>query len=721
MLDISYNFIGRNRSILIIVTFLGGFLSPFFYLFLSPNSPVNNEYINIGITCLYFIMFLVLLLKKQPSFIDKFEIFYLTVSCFVFVYNVAVVFSHYYVTGYVSILLVLLVSLVFSLSKNSYQNIYLVFTSVSFILGYVYFDVKEINLIILFFMLTGVIWVYLFLTNQAISEVSVLSFNFENFLNNELSGYVFFDPRKQKLIWHNKKAKELYPELDYKLFQNIYEDEIIEYGDLKFSVILKKHRSLVIRIDDISREKDSIHKYNHIFSQNMAGVYETSLDGTILLANDSFAKMFGYEKSKDVIQLNAGSFYQNPKEREVFLELIKKEKRLTNYETIQLDKNGKRFYALNNIIYNSKNKTLNGIIIEITAQKQHEQKLVEEKERSKIDSNNQDLKLKGIFEGLKNVRVYTLNRDYEVLSFNSTSSSFFTQFFNRELEKGLSFLEIWSECFTDEYATEIRSIVDLAFNGEGQYSKAKLKNKEREYWIESYINPIYSSEGKIKEVSIINHDITEKQEYEKKLKDSLEEKDVLLKEVHHRVKNNLQVISSILNLQTNYVDDPKVETILSESQNRIKTMSFIHESLYQTKNFVEIRFSEHLDKLINNLVYSYSIEPDIITITKELEDLSLNLDIAIPLGLIVNEIISNALKHAFEINQNGEVKISMKTIDKTIHLEISDNGKGIENIENIEETNTLGLQLILTLVDQIDGRISIENKNGTKFLIIFTP
>src|ERR1019366_8818117 len=159
------------------------------------------------------------------------------------------------------------------------------------------------------------------------------------------------------------------------------------------------------------------------------------------------------------------------------------------------------------------------------------------------------------------------------------------------------------------------------------------------------------------------HDITEKKVSEEKIKQSLQEKDVLLKEVHHRVKNNLQVISSILNLQSSYVKDKKTLEILRESQNRIKSMAFIHESLYQTKDFSNINLTEYVTSLANNLVHSYQSFEDQVDLELKIQDIYLNLDIAIPCGLIINEILSNALKYSFQKNEKGKIGIRLSILE----------------------------------------------------------
>ncbi len=215
-------------------------------------------------------------------------------------------------------------------------------------------------------------------------------------------------------------------------------------------------------------------------------------------------------------------------------------------------------------------------------------------------------------------------------------------------------------------------------------------------------------------------DITELKIAEEELKNNIHQKEILLKEVHHRVKNNLQVISSILNLQTGYIDDKATLAVIQECQDRIKSMAFIHESLYQKADFSEVNFSEYLQNLCNNLKYSYMSPNRNILLDFDIEDISLSLDSAIPCGLIVNELVSNCFKYAFENQKQGNIRISLtKDKDNNKLLVVHDSGRGLPQDLNIETNDSLGLQLVWTLVDQIDGKINYEFSSGSKFIINF--
>jgi PAS domain S-box-containing protein len=219
----------------------------------------------------------------------------------------------------------------------------------------------------------------------------------------------------------------------------------------------------------------------------------------------------------------------------------------------------------------------------------------------------------------------------------------------------------------------------------------------------------------------LTKELQDREKAEEELKKSLEEKELLLKEVHHRVKNNLQVISSIFSLQSQIVSDERILSILEDSQNRILSMALIHEKLYQAENLGKINFADYIYNLVNNLFSSYNSHHKQIKLKLNIEEIFLNLDTAIPCGLLLNELISNAFKHAFSEQELGELTINFNQIveGKNLQLIVSDTGKGFPLELDIEKTNSLGLRLVRALTRQIRGKLIIENDNGAIFKVIF--
>ena len=217
-----------------------------------------------------------------------------------------------------------------------------------------------------------------------------------------------------------------------------------------------------------------------------------------------------------------------------------------------------------------------------------------------------------------------------------------------------------------------------------------------------------------------------KKSYEEKLESSNKEKEILIKEIHHRVKNNLQIISSLLNLQAQYIKDRESLNAFHDSQDRVRAIALVHEKLYQTKNFTQINFSEYVKDLISNLMSTVNPGESDVMVEINVDELYLSMDLAINLGLIINELISNSLKHAFRLIKSSEqvekekISVSLKTYtsDK-LRLIVKDNGSGLDYADIIKENSTLGLQLVHGFIEQIRGELSFIGSAGSEFDIIF--
>lgn len=217
----------------------------------------------------------------------------------------------------------------------------------------------------------------------------------------------------------------------------------------------------------------------------------------------------------------------------------------------------------------------------------------------------------------------------------------------------------------------------------------------------------------------VARDITDITKATNQLIDSINEKNILLKEVHHRVKNNMQIISSLLNLQIEQINDKNAINALKESQNRIITMAMLHEKLYLTSNFSRINQEEYISSLIRGLFYSYSANTRIKSII-EVEPVDLNLETSIPCGLIINELVSNSLIHGFPDGKKGTILVSLKSLGKNYELRVVDDGVGFPDEINFEKTRSLGLELVKNLVSQLDGQLKLIKNGKTEFKIIFS-
>lgn len=221
------------------------------------------------------------------------------------------------------------------------------------------------------------------------------------------------------------------------------------------------------------------------------------------------------------------------------------------------------------------------------------------------------------------------------------------------------------------------------------------------------------------DIVCVAQDISARKQAEEQLRASLDEKEVLLREIHHRVKNNLQVIASLLHVQSKKVEDENARRLFSESQDRIRSMAFIHERLYQSEDLSQVNFSAYLDRLTEHLYRSHGVALRDVTCELDSEDAILSVDRAIPAGLIVNELVSNALEHAFPDERDGVITVAFSTSEDHGCLRISDNGVGVDDTDAMERDQTLGLRLVKGLVRQLRGEMDIDGTGGLTYTINF--
>lgn len=223
-----------------------------------------------------------------------------------------------------------------------------------------------------------------------------------------------------------------------------------------------------------------------------------------------------------------------------------------------------------------------------------------------------------------------------------------------------------------------------------------------------------------KGVTFIALDISERTRVKQELLNSLKEKEILLREVHHRVKNNLQVISSLITLQSEHIHDRASLELMEECQNRIKAMALVHQELYRTKDFSSLDFSGYVTGLAQSLYESYADDRERISLDIEVENINLDLDQALPCGMIINELVSNSLKHAFPDSRNGTIRVQVRKSGRHgVIVSVSDNGAGLPEGLDPRGTETLGLQLVCLFAEQLRGSIEVEREHGTTFRVSF--
>lgn len=283
---------------------------------------------------------------------------------------------------------------------------------------------------------------------------------------------------------------------------------------------------------------------------------------------------------------------------------------------------------------------------------------------------------------------------------------------------GMTFLEAFPN-----FGSEITGLYQRVFETGEQINLIAERNfNGEEYIYDTDIVPIIEN-GRAERAITVLRDITAEKKAEEQVNTALREKEVLLREIHHRVKNNLQVMTSLLSLQADYIQDPYTLTLFYEAQSRMRSMALIHEELYQSRDLARIDYQEYVEKLTANLVQVFSKNPNI-EIVLDLSNVFFGVEAAIPCGLIINELVTNALKYAFPHDSKGTIAIRLKALsadpDQTNYLlTVEDDGVGIPADVDFENTETLGLQLVNILVRQLKGRVSLDRTGGTHFKIEF--
>jgi PAS domain S-box-containing protein len=272
------------------------------------------------------------------------------------------------------------------------------------------------------------------------------------------------------------------------------------------------------------------------------------------------------------------------------------------------------------------------------------------------------------------------------------------------------------------YQNVDKVISDAIIEKHSKIFESHVKRSDgKEMWISSTLTPIFEHGDTLKKLVFVDTDITESKKMEQQIIASLKEKDVLLKEIHHRVKNNLQIIISLLNLQSGYIKDEETLKAVREGQNRVRSMALVHEKFYQADELAEIDFGDYTEKLVHFLRQSYGDDNTNVEFSVRTDGVTLDMDHAMPCGMLVTEIVSNSLKYAFPNHRPGKIDIEMKKYPgKKIMFSISDNGIGLPANFDIDHSDTLGMQLIGALAKQVDGEVMVSSKNGAKFSVTFT-
>jgi PAS domain S-box-containing protein len=435
------------------------------------------------------------------------------------------------------------------------------------------------------------------------------------------------------------------------------------------------------------------------FENASVALHWISPDGVIQRANKAELNLLGYEREEYVGQHISRFFADQSAVDQIILKFAKKEN-LNNFQARLRHKNG----SIRSVLIDTNISEDGGRYIRCFTRDITEQLKAEETKTllaSLVESSDD--------------AIIGKTMDGNIISWNYGAEKIYGYKEDEILGKNVSFL------MPPDRKDEYQNLLARLINGEKilQHESMRTCKDGRLIHISLTFSPIWNSNGKLIGVSGIEQDITAKKNIAMKLENSLKEKEVLLKEIHHRVKNNLQIVSSLLNLQSAYIENKKDLGLFRESQNRIRVMALIHEKLYRSKEFHQIDMEGYLKDLVVNLLRTYNITKGKVNIDLNIEKFYLSVDKIVTLGLILNELVTNSINHAFRNKEKGKIFISLHEKNGNIFLTEGDTGNGLPSDFDFKNTESLGLKLVLTLVDQLEGTIEYRNEETMEFRIVF--
>lgn len=516
----------------------------------------------------------------------------------------------------------------------------------------------------------------------------------------------FMDEKQEK---KHKTIETLLKKADMSLFDVEMNIGSVQFGE-EFHIIMVA-RDIT---DRKMAEKDLIASKKHfqdIFNNAPIGIVHSSPEGKFYEVNSALADMLGYDSPEELVsQINKTSLqeklYVNKGDRFRMIQEVLRDDLWHSYETQYFRKDNSVMItelfirAVRNL--DGSMKYLEGFMKDITEHYQAEQALRESENKYR---DLAELLPQTVFEADEKGDFTFVNRvGFDTFGFTP-----------RDLENGINVFQFILPRDRDKVAKNIQSVLNGEKLGGTEY--VGVKKDGTKIPIIVYAN-IIVTKGKTVGLRGVVVDITRLKQAEDEIKASLKEKEVLLREVHHRVKNNMQIISSLLNLQKRFVDDEEAINLLQESQNRVKSMAIIHEKLYSSKDFAHINIADYICGLVTGLFNTYGVTDMQIKKVIEVEDIQMGIETAVPLGLIVSELVSNSLKYAFP-EKKGEIKVKIKSEGDKYKLVVADNGVGLSSDFDLENSGTLGLMLVNGLVKQLDGTIEVDTRQGTVFNIGF--
>jgi PAS domain S-box-containing protein len=348
---------------------------------------------------------------------------------------------------------------------------------------------------------------------------------------------------------------------------------------------------------------------------------------------------------------------------------------------------------------------MTGACVDITERKQAEQALRDSEERFRL-----------LVNGVRDYALFQMSENGRIVSWNGGAERVLGYTENEILGLPASVLFVAEDAAAGEPEREIATALSTGRSEDERWHKRKDGSR---FWSSGVVTRIDDPQGNVRGLAKVMRDETERRQAKEQMTRSLAEKEALLKEIHHRVKNNLQVITSLLTLQSDTVEDDATRTMFEEAVNRVRTIGDIHELLYRSPDLARVDFDLYLNRLARSLSSFYGVDQTRVAVRVNAQTTGLELAKAIPCGLIVNELLTNALKHGFPEGRSGEIRVTLGCEGGTCVLEVTDNGAGMPDEVTIENTASLGLKLVSVLAQQLGGEVRIHRNPGTRFAVSF--
>lgn len=529
--------------------------------------------------------------------------------------------------------------------------------------------------------------------------------------------------------WHRIESAILKEQVMIRGYSDLYEKEYIRSDGTVFPVEL---RTYLLRDDegrptrmwafvrDIEARKranqainESEEKYRLLFASVNEGILMLDMKGEAQSVNPKFTEITGYEESEIVGKslIGIAKLLGTNVQRVIasFKAFIANKVKATEWTIMKKGNIPVDVYVFPSIIKKAgKRIGVSAFIADISEQKRAEEALKESEEKYRTITENINV---GIYRNTPGPRGRFLEANPAIIKmFGFESKNAFMKMKVADLYVNPTVRMEFNEKILKEGYVRDEAIL--------------LERKDgNTFWGSVTAVAVRDGNGKVKYYDGVIEDITERRKADELIKSSLQEKVILLKEIHHRVKNNLQIISSLLNLQANYIEEPGALKMFNESRDRVRSMALIHEKLYGTKDLAMVDFAGYIRGLTKELFKTYRIDPNRIGLRIDVKNIQFNIDMAVPCGLIINELVSNALKYAFpqDGRAKGQILVSLKRRrNGQLELMVSDDGVGLPQEIDLRHANTLGLRLITILgEEQLGGEITCDRSGGTTFRIRF--